>query len=400
MKIVFLSIWFSEGMGYAENCLPKSLAKLGHEVHVISSVCQVYYNQPYYDSVYRNFLGDPIKKPGIKELDGYTLHLLPFGTIFNKIYLKKLSEEIKTINPDIVQTFDAFSFLTLQATLLKFTNSYKLFTANHVVASIFPLMQEKRGNIFYWVANLFMRYIPGKLVSLSSSRCYPATSDAIEVAVKYYGVPRKKTKLACLGVDTDKFIPVNDDQKYIDERARNRNDLGIDKETILCIYTGRFTNAKNPLILAQAINILNQKQLNYKGLFLGEGPQAEDIRLMEGCLIKPFVMYNYLAEFYRIADIGIWPQQESTSMLDASASGLPIIVSNRVQALERIEGNGITYNEGDVNSMVESLKKLSDKDFRKKLGEAGTKKILEKYSWDKIARERVEDYEYFISSDK
>ena len=52
MKIVFLSVWFSEKMGYIENCLPKELVALGNEVHVVSTTAQVYYNDPDYLSVY------------------------------------------------------------------------------------------------------------------------------------------------------------------------------------------------------------------------------------------------------------------------------------------------------------------------------------------------------------
>jgi len=32
MRIAFVSSYFSEGMGYTENMLPKALALLGHEV--------------------------------------------------------------------------------------------------------------------------------------------------------------------------------------------------------------------------------------------------------------------------------------------------------------------------------------------------------------------------------
>ena len=41
MKIVLISQFFSEGMGYTENILPKYLSKLGHEAIVISSDLQV-----------------------------------------------------------------------------------------------------------------------------------------------------------------------------------------------------------------------------------------------------------------------------------------------------------------------------------------------------------------------
>ena len=57
MKVVFISVWFSEGMGYSENMFPKALAKLGVEVHLVTSTAQIYYYSPNYDSVYKAHLG-------------------------------------------------------------------------------------------------------------------------------------------------------------------------------------------------------------------------------------------------------------------------------------------------------------------------------------------------------
>jgi hypothetical protein len=52
MRIAIISDWFSEKMGYAENCLPKALASLGHEVHLITSNVQPYFNSPNYRETY------------------------------------------------------------------------------------------------------------------------------------------------------------------------------------------------------------------------------------------------------------------------------------------------------------------------------------------------------------
>jgi glycosyltransferase involved in cell wall biosynthesis len=397
MKIVILSIWYSEGMGYSENCLPKSLAKLGHEVHVITSVCQVYYNQPFYNSVYLDYLGEAILNSGTKAIDGFTLHRLPFGTFFGKIYLKHFRRKLNEIKPDVVQTFDTFSFLTLQTTIHKFDLGFKLFTASNVVASVFPLEQDKKNSLTYKLFNYFIRYIPGRFISYATTRCYPATYDAIEIAVKYLGVPREKTQLACLGVDTDEFKPKSNTSDELTEISIKRKKLGFGDDSIICIYTGRFTVDKNPLILAQAIDKLTGEGYKFVGLFLGEGPQYDSIRKMKGCVVHKFVPYHKLPDYYLLADVGIWPQQESTSMLDASAAGLPIIISDRVQATERIEGNGLIYKQFDVNSLIETLKKLTDKELRIKLGLAGTKKIAENFSWDKIAADRLNDYNIFLN---
>jgi len=56
LKIVIVSAFYSEGMGYSENCLSKALAKLGHDVHVVTSTYNVYGSEPLYSGTYREFL--------------------------------------------------------------------------------------------------------------------------------------------------------------------------------------------------------------------------------------------------------------------------------------------------------------------------------------------------------
>lgn len=398
MKIVILSVWFSENMGYIENCLPKALAALGNDVHVISTTAQVYYNDPDYESVYEPYLGKGIQEVGIKEIDGYILHRLPFDLFLNKIYFKELKEKLKEIQPDVVQTFEPFSFYTLQAAYFKYLFNYKLFTANHTVASVFSLYTQNKTSFFQRLPFYITRTIPGRLISLATSRCYPATIDALEIAVKFYGIPREKTKLACLGVDTDFFRPLLNTNEEIELRSLERERLGFSEGDIVCIYTGRFTEGKNPLCLANAIEFLVEKGEPFKALFMGNGPQLEEIKSKKGCIVHDFVPYHELPKYYALADIGVWPKQESTSMLDAASCGVPIVISQNVQAKERVEGNGFTYIENDFQDLSNVILRLKDKSLRKTLGDFGKQKIENQFSWIKIAKDRQEDYQLFVNN--
>lgn len=394
MKIVLLTNWFSDGMGYIENCLPKAMARLGHEVHVVSSTAQVYYCEPHYRTVYEPHLGAGIREPGTTQLNGFTLHLIPFGEFRKKIYLRELKRTLEEIRPDVVQTFDALSFITLQASCYKLVFGYELFTANHIVASVFPLLREKADDSGFRIAFFLTRTLPGRIVSWVTSRCYPATIDAQDIAVKYYGIPRRKTKLLCLGVDTEFFHPAADATGA--ERSEARRRLDLREHDIVCIYTGRFTGGKNPLCLARAIDRLSKEGRPFRGLFMGDGPQAGEIAALAGCTVHPFVPHQELPAYYRLSDIGVWPREESTSMLDAAACGLPIVISDQVQAMERVEGNGLVYRENDVASLREALLKLEDAAARRRLGEAGMRKMSEQFSWTKLAKERLEDYRSFV----
>lgn len=394
MKIVIVTEWFSEKMGYIENCLPKALATLGHEVHIITSNLNVYYNIPDFEKVYGSFLGRPVTECFEKKIDGYMLHRLPHGFIFGKVYIKGLTQKLKQLSPDVVQVFDYSSLTTYQVLMVRMQKFFAFFTANHMVASVFPLFYKNNQLDVKWrlirLLLFLYRYTFGKLLNAFTEKLHAPTRDAGEIAKRFFGVSSEKIRLTVLGVDTDYFKPLKEEQK--DLRKELRMQFGFLQEDIVCIYTGRFTEDKNPLVLAQAIEQLQSKGENYKGIFLGSGPQYNKIKKCLGCMVLDFIPYTMLAKYYQIADIGVWPRQESTSMLDASACGLPIIISNRVLAEERKEGNGMTYTENDADDLVLILLALKDQQIRRKLGEAGTQKILQKYSWNILAQERSNDY--------
>ena len=152
------------------------------------------------------------------------------------------------------------------------------------------------------------------------------------------------------------------------------------------------------MLLAKAIDKLSRKGEPFEALFMGDGEQSEEIQKCSGCIVHEFIPYHELPNYYAIADIGIWPRQESTSMIDAAACGLPIIISNKVQAKERVEGNGLTYEENNSDNLAEVILTLKDVVYRKKFSDTGIKKMREQFSWDRIAANRVKDYSQFIKN--
>lgn len=204
-------------------------------------------------------------------------------------------------------------------------------------------------------------------------------------------IPEKKCKVSSLGVDTDIFSP----KLTLDQIKIIREDFQYTEDDIVCIYTGRFTDSKGPLILAEAINYLHTLGYsNFKGLFIGQGESKYQNKIinLNGCKIHPFVEVNRLADLYNSFDIGIWPLQESTSQLDAAACGMPIILDANVKDNFRTEGNGLRYFNHDYKDLAIKILSLSDKSKRKELGVVGRNKIVDLYSWASIAKSRVSDF--------
>ncbi len=374
MRIIFISSWFSENMGYSENFLPKAFAKLGHEVHLVTSTAQVYYNSKNYKKTYEPFIGKNILSECVFKLDDVTIHRLSFKTslIGNTPIISDLIKYLENIKPEIVQTFDITSKNTFFAAQFCKKNNVPFFTESHVHTSVFNSKNWKVK-----IDELYNRIHKNlTLINNVTIIHYPIAKDVMDISTNHFNVPVSKIKMQSLGVDADLFFPYN--ETMINEQKQLREKIGFDSEDIVCIYTGRFTEDKNPLCLAKAIDHLHKiGEIKFKGLFVGNGTDENIASISEihGCKIHPFVKVDKLPPFYRIADIGVWPKQESTSQLDAMASGLPIIVSDKVKVTDRIDGNGLLYKENDYIDLADKILKLKDKKIKNKMGEVGVEKI-------------------------
>jgi glycosyltransferase involved in cell wall biosynthesis len=380
--------------------LPKAMAALGIETHLVSSTAQINYYSPDYDKVYKPFLGPKFVATGIKQVDGYTLHRLPFyepKNIYRGPGILGLYDYLEKLRPDIIQTFEIRLDTSYIAARYATRHPCLFFTECHIHASIFRKTTDKTFRERF--RNLRSSVAPDlHFINKTSKRCYAIAEDVAQIAASYYRVPKKKISLQSLGVDTHTFHPpAADEQRAMRSTLRER--LGWTASDIVCIYTGRFTKDKNPHCLALAIEILQQAGHSFKGLFVGNGPEEDlaFIRSKQGCQTLSFVPARELPAYYWTADIGVWPREESTSQLDAAGCGLPLVLSDRIKVKERVDGNGLLYKEGDPRDLAAQLLNLADPALRRSMGETGIRRVQDRFSWDKIAGDRLKDYESFAS---
>jgi hypothetical protein len=240
MRIAVVSIFYSEGMGYSENCLPRALAALGHEVHLITTVFNVYGNQADYAKTYQDFLGPNRRSPGTTTVDGYQVHRLDAKALGGYIVSRGLRAKIGEIAPDVVHSLEIASLQTYQLALLRLVGRFALFCETHQHMSVVKPFLKRPGSIVRKAVYGMTRTWPTRLASLAVEKCYAIAPDCAEVATRFYGVPREKVVLQSLGADTDLFHPV---ATPADESARAalRRQLGFTDEDIVCMYSGRLS---------------------------------------------------------------------------------------------------------------------------------------------------------------
>jgi glycosyltransferase involved in cell wall biosynthesis len=390
MKILVLSEWFSDKMGYAENYLPKAFGKLGHEVHLVTTDLQVYATSPEYEKIYQHHLGPKLAEQGVFNKEYYTLHRNPH-TLTGGLKILNLENKIRELQPDIVYCFEIFNGDTKRACILKSKYNYKLFCESRMHLSIYRPPKSVLKKIIH-----FRKKIIGKMMSAKIDKFYPIAPDVLHVITTYCGIPQKKCKISSLAVDTDLFFR----SVQLEEVKAFRKKNGYDDDDIVCLYTGRFAESKGPLILAQAVNYLQERgHAKFKGLFVGQGEKEYQniIKNAKGCTIHPFVEVNQLPIFYNSFDIGVWPLQESTSQLDAAACGMPIIINEKVEDTLRTEGNGLRYRDRDVKDLADKILLLQDKVKRNEMGKIGSEKIANFYSWDYLAKNKITDFNHHLN---
>jgi glycosyltransferase involved in cell wall biosynthesis len=391
MRIVVVSTFYSPNMGYTENCLPAALARRGHDVHLVASRLNVYGNSEDYDRNYASFLGPRDVARGTSQTDGYTVHRLDYRLVGGYVALSGLGRMLRELRPDVVHSTAVASLASYAITAMRPFASFRFYTECHQHLSVVrPYLLDKKGGMtarfFFWLT----RTLPGSLVGRASELCYAVAPDCAQVARLLYGVPACKIRVQSLGTDTILFHPCNSAADTA-ERASARSEYGYCPEDIVCLYTGRLSDEKNPLLLADAVAELAARGLPFHSLFIGDGKQSKEILARPHARIIPFVRHTELARFYRMANIGVWPQQESMSMLDAAASGLPIVVSSMIGERDRVIGNGAFYEDGDAVDLANVLEGMSDPQLRHDLGMAGRDKMVDHFSWDAVAEavERV-----------
>jgi glycosyltransferase involved in cell wall biosynthesis len=312
--------------------------------------------------------------------------------------MKGIGRKLRELKPDIVYSLSAIGWIALEAALWRLVMDYKLFTGSHTAASTFSLYHRKLP--WYAVSrikNLLTRWIPGRLISYVSVRCYGPTSDCAEIARRFFGVQPNKVGVIHLGVDADVFFPISEKVDLAD-RVELRSKMGFDADDIVVVYSGKLTREKNVGILADAVAALRAEGLQFRLLVIGDGPERVTLE-QRGNIAKlvPYQTYDKLGRFYRAADIAVWPTNESTSMLDAAACGLPLVVSSGIVYREHVTGNGRVFGIGKLDELVATLRELADAGVRSELGQKGARKMASEFSWLEHARRRLVEYQECVN---
>ena len=190
------------------------------------------------------------------------------------------------------------------------------------------------------------------------------------------------------GVEMDRFHPAQAGQK---------------PDTLRLLTVGRLSVTKRVEMLVDAVEILHKEGRRLHFTIVGGGavePQLREMVLRKnlGNIVEITGRTDPedMPQIYRQADVLISASMQegmSNAMLEAMASGLPI-VTTRCEGLEElIADNGIIVEPANAGSIAAAVKKLADDPQLCRQMSLAARKRAEQFSWSRAAEQYLALYE-------
>jgi glycosyltransferase involved in cell wall biosynthesis len=183
------------------------------------------------------------------------------------------------------------------------------------------------------------------------------------------------------GVDTARFYPAAQDEK---EHAGNDGHIRFG-------YLGRLSPEKNVIALIKAFKALDAQNVSLT--LAGAGPLYAKVKQLENDRIKVLGYVEDAPAFYRSSDAFILPSKleaQPIALLEAMASGLPIIASDVGDNKHFVHGNGVLCGT-TVKELNAAMSELLAGDLPK-MGRESRRMVERDYTWETIAARTLAAY--------
>ncbi len=301
---------------------------------------------PYHDT----FTFPVVKLPSPMDLPEFPKKMPILNRIFTDAhYLYGLEEKLKGF--DLVHSAETYYHYTQQALAAKKKGYVK-----KVIATVLENIPFNNEGI--WGRKVFKKNARENLDHII------ALTQRTKETLLLEGAEERKITVISHAINTDVFYPERNFFKTI----------GSLKKDFTILFSGRLEIYKGVYEILYAIKLLTMdkdlKEYTLRFLFVGNGSEKEQMFSLEKKLqIERFiehkqVSYEKMPEEYRKADLFLAPskptntyqEQYCTALLEAQATGLPIITTFSGGIPENIEDAGIIVGPGDFYSLKEAIK--------------------------------------------
>ena len=197
------------------------------------------------------------------------------------------------------------------------------------------------------------------------------------------------------GVDLKRFYPAGDNKLS-----------GVVK----LLTVGRLSVTKRIDMLIETVELLSQKGKSMELTIAGDGKLFDDLKkLIEKKGLNNIMRLagridpQQMPEVYRQHDIFVTASMQegmSNAMLEAAASGLPIITTRCEGVEELVTDNGIVVEEASAGALAEAISNLAENQDKYKAMSSAARRLAEKLGWDKITDQYCEIYHRICGKNK
>lgn len=365
------------GVGYYAYNLSKKLIELGNDVTVIT----------------RRFW----KKVKIESFDGIKVHrvrFFPLPPIHVKIHGYFLNKFFSnTIEKNDFDIIHYHSPLVPQIN----TNLPSIVTF-HGCWKAEGKMYDKITDFYSLYVRMFNKFfVRDEMNSIKNTDKITTVSHRVASDLStFYDVNIKEITVVGNGVDINPFKP---------NHKINREDFSI-------LYTGRLVYRKGLIDFVKSAEHVCKEYPDASFILTGNGglrstleKMVHDLKLESNFSFLGFITQDELIRHYQTDTIYVLPSYYEglpTTVLEAMSCGMPVVATN-------IPGTNEAVVDGETGLLVPPknpraladgiIKLLGDENLRKKMGEAGRRRVEKEFSWDIVAGKIVKLYEDVLSGD-
>lgn len=263
--------------------------------------------------------------------------------------------------------------------------SYDIILIENRPAYALKLKEVSNAKLVYHLHNEKLDSKSEKALDIyNAATCIITVSDYIKSRVLTINHYDEKTTTVYNGIDLHAFSSCN--------HSINRNSIGLQEDDFVMVFSGRVTAEKGIMQLIEAMTLLQDlpriKLLVIGSSFYGnddnENSFAKALRekaahLSDRIIFTGFIPYAQMPNYLQIADIAVipsvWDDPFPTTVLEAQATGLPIISTRRGGIPEQITEESAILLDTDeyfVDNLATAIRDLyQHPEKRKALGQAG-----------------------------
>ena len=218
----------------------------------------------------------------------------------------------------------------------------------------------------------------------------------LEHLVRLEGIPANQIEIVYNGVDADRF------DTGLDPAAAKRR-LDLPDDAVVVMQVGTFRYVKDQATAVKAMRHVRDKGGRAILVFVGDGPDRPSCeRLAQSLDLGDSVRFlgqrGDMPHVLAAADIMLMTslsEAHSVSLLEGMASGLPV-VGTRVGGIPETVAEcetGLLAPKQDPPAIAEALRKLvDDTDLRRRMGQAGAKRVRDLFRRSDMHRRYMEIY--------